>query len=105
MLIESDNGNVFDGYLSSGWKSGDKSWNRDEQSHVFNIRSSKGYSPSICDIKPEFVDYAMGTCKDFYFWFGKDVINLSAFDGLCISQQCEALCINTNRSSFNGRNR
>ena len=70
-LIESDNKNVLGGYSYSGWKSGNEVYNRDEAAYVFNIRSSKGYDPIICNVKSAKAANAILSCNAYYLIFGK----------------------------------
>lgn len=49
-FIEDTKGNVLDGYTKTGWKSQDE-FSPDLHSFIFGIRSSKGYTPIISNIK------------------------------------------------------
>ena len=69
-LIQTDGGNVFGGYTSNGWKSGNNIYNRDDKAFVFGLRSSKQYEPSIANIKPDKVDQAMYSENCVYLIFG-----------------------------------
>ena len=81
-LIESEDNNVLGGYSYSGWKSGHRVYNRDEAAYVFNIRSSKGYDPIICNAKHAQADKAIFSYNRFYLIFGGNgVINVDT-DGI-----------------------
>ena len=80
VIIETDNGNVIGGYTSTGWEGGN-AWHKDQKAYIFGIRSNRGHEPGIYDIRKEYVDNAITSVNDWYFWFGGDVIALNASSG------------------------
>lgn len=89
-IIESDDGNVFGGYCSCGFKpvkEGDNIQIGDDKAYIFGIRSNKGYDPIISNIKEKEVDKAFWSGKGWYMFFGHAIIELDTHGMISVGDQ------------------
>lgn len=78
VFIHTAGDNVFGGFTSKGWKTGNDLFTADSKAFIFGIRSSKQYKPIISNIKKEEAHNAIYSCQGYYILFGQGfTINVS----------------------------